>query len=283
MKKLSFAAALGIGTVFAAPVWAACTNLSCEQLGYSSSLPANCDDYLLCPFDTSKKACTHYQDEWLDSCPAGKECEVKYVVAGQERPCRPGYTRTDLTGCRWYSTMADVVSSSGSAEATAVCANPNNTLHMVSYYVDYDNPDSTGCMKCEPVCCPGYKINNDAVNWEREPCVSDGSSCTSDEIEGTLLTGWISMGYFVNSERVCISKSLSPLPWSQTAQWTNPFAYWRNGCSGQFNCIVNVRADSHLYTGEDAGWGSIYGVSCAGHGTIDDCLIDGIRKISNTE
>ncbi len=33
------------------------TQPTCEQLGYSKSIDANCDDYILCPFDTSYKKC----------------------------------------------------------------------------------------------------------------------------------------------------------------------------------------------------------------------------------
>ena len=33
------------------------TQPTCEQLGYSKSVDANCDDYILCPFDTSYKKC----------------------------------------------------------------------------------------------------------------------------------------------------------------------------------------------------------------------------------
>ena len=33
------------------------TQPTCEQLGYSKSVDSNCDDYILCPFDTSYKKC----------------------------------------------------------------------------------------------------------------------------------------------------------------------------------------------------------------------------------
>ncbi len=88
MKKLSFVAALGIGTMFTTSAWAAdCIKADCASMGYSSSLPTNCLESINCPFDTAYKACTHYQDEWLDSCPAGKTCTKKYKVTGDEAAC----------------------------------------------------------------------------------------------------------------------------------------------------------------------------------------------------
>ncbi len=86
MKKLSFAAVLGIGTMLATSALATdCVKADCN--GYSATLPENCDAYIKCPFDTSKKACIHYKDEWLDSCPAGKTCKEKYLV----QKCRADY------------------------------------------------------------------------------------------------------------------------------------------------------------------------------------------------
>ncbi len=91
MKKLPFIAALSIGTMFTTSAWAAnCTNADCASLGYSSSLPANCLDSINCPFDTNYKACVSYKNEWLDSCPAGKTCETKYKVTGENRACPKG-------------------------------------------------------------------------------------------------------------------------------------------------------------------------------------------------
>ncbi len=98
MKKLSFAAALGIGTMLATSALAAnCVKADCN--GYSATLPENCDEYIRCPFDTSQKACTHYKDDLLDSCPAGKTCVKKYKVIEQTGSCPAGKAL--------YSTLAE--------------------------------------------------------------------------------------------------------------------------------------------------------------------------------
>ena len=55
------------------------TQPTCEQLGYSKSVDANCDDYILCPFDTSYKKCikkveSKCADYPFEECPEGASC-----------------------------------------------------------------------------------------------------------------------------------------------------------------------------------------------------------------
>ena len=91
MKKLSFAAALGIGTMLATSALAAdCVKADCASLGYTLSLPTNCLESINCPFDTAYKACTHLENDLLDSCPAGKTCETKYKVTGTKPDIQVG-------------------------------------------------------------------------------------------------------------------------------------------------------------------------------------------------
>ena len=88
MKKLSFAAALGIGTMFTTSAWAAdCVKADCASLGYTLSLPTNCLESINCPFDTAYKACTHLENDLLDSCPSGKTCTKKYKVTEEDSSC----------------------------------------------------------------------------------------------------------------------------------------------------------------------------------------------------
>ena len=55
------------------------TQPTCEQLGYSKTVDSNCEDYILCPFDTSYKACTKIgevrcADYPFEKCPEGASC-----------------------------------------------------------------------------------------------------------------------------------------------------------------------------------------------------------------
>ena len=79
------------------------TQPTCEQLGYSKSVDANCDDYILCPFDTSYKKCVASDfcaGYTLSSCPTGANCsscgkddDLKFKVDS----CKSGYTYANDT------------------------------------------------------------------------------------------------------------------------------------------------------------------------------------------
>ncbi len=97
MKITPLALTLSVGTMLAAPLQAAdCVKADCASLGYGTTLPTNCEDYVNCPFDTNYKACIHYKSEYFDSCPAGKTCETKYKVTGSEVACESGYAKKTL-------------------------------------------------------------------------------------------------------------------------------------------------------------------------------------------
>ena len=81
------------------------TQPTCEQFGYSKSVDANCDDYILCPFDTSYKKCINNTTISINNeacagfpllwCPANAEC----FSCTSGNPQYGGYVRYKIRGC----------------------------------------------------------------------------------------------------------------------------------------------------------------------------------------
>ena len=81
------------------------TQPTCEQLGYSKSIDANCDDYILCPFDKSYKKCINNTTISINNeacagfpllwCPANAEC----FSCTSGNPQYGGYVRYKIRGC----------------------------------------------------------------------------------------------------------------------------------------------------------------------------------------
>ncbi len=118
MKKLSFAAALGIGTMFTASAWANCISGDCANLGYSTADVPDCENYIYCPFDINYKICAHVAPKLLDSCPAGKTCVEKYRVSGDEAASETCDDLLRTANCKRYNNGASI---SGDLSNQKIC------------------------------------------------------------------------------------------------------------------------------------------------------------------
>ncbi len=75
---------------------AACSNVTCAELGYSKSDVAGCKSYIYCPLDASYKACYSYKSYTNGACPTGANCDMRYKKT-KTPTCIAGYYNNNGT------------------------------------------------------------------------------------------------------------------------------------------------------------------------------------------
>ena len=146
------------------------TQPTCQQLGYSKSVDANCDDYILCPFDTSYKRCITGKIDCsgypLTKCPVNADCDE----------CDDGTgTKFKITACN--SKYADAIAPDG-LKCMASCD---------THYVSENRPALTYCPPLADcyTCTDGVKIYNVLdFCWDGYVERSDGKGCIINPCTG---------------------------------------------------------------------------------------------------
>ena len=114
---------------------AACSNVTCEELGYSKSDVAGCNNYIYCPLDASYKACYSYKSYTNGACPTGANCDMRYKIT----KCPSGYA-INLT--RTACVKSTATCSAGQYNNNGTCtACPAGTYNSTS-------GSATSCTKC---------------------------------------------------------------------------------------------------------------------------------------
>ncbi len=170
MKKLSFAAALSIGTMFTASAWADCISGDCASLGYSTADVPDCENYIYCPFDINYKICAHVAPKLLDSCPAGKTCVEKYRVSGDEAACSTGYKKT-VTEC---GTLSNGYYTLGIAQST-----------------------NAACKQCVKNCNSDYELKDGSCSKKTESCTYGSIYYSDKTCSSSVLSGKTPIGIVV--------------------------------------------------------------------------------------
>lgn len=123
---------------------AACSNVTCEELGYSKSDVAGCKSYIYCPLDASYKACYSYKSYTNGACPTGANCDMRYKKI-KTPTCIAGYynnngtctacpvgTYQDQTGQTSCKTCA-TATTTGATSCTTTCDSSYNLASCPSH------------------------------------------------------------------------------------------------------------------------------------------------------
>ena len=127
------------------------TQPTCEQLGYSKSVDANCDDYILCPFDTSYKKC----------------------ITGKVDCAELGFTQDDKS--EWCN---KIVTCQTDSSYTLCAATENCDDFTLSKC-----PTGANCSSCISGSSTKYKLNSCNL-----PYVKSGNTCYNCSTNKTTLT-----------------------------------------------------------------------------------------------
>ncbi len=141
------------------------TQPTCEQLGYSKTVDSNCEDYILCPFDTSYKKCItgkidctelgftqENKSGWCGNvitCPT----DASYTLCAEafENPCPNGYDSrlTSVADCGeqgsngWTFSTQTITGNSGENITCGKCT-PKTCSGYYEQYQSVDDCGSTG-------------------------------------------------------------------------------------------------------------------------------------------
>lgn len=134
-----------------------CQSEDCEALGYSKTVPSNCERTIKCPYDDTYVACVQLKDEFTDGeCPTGYTCETKYKATG----CTEGYNKLSSNlGFTCVNTC------------TGMASKPND------HFVYSECTDSLGkkLYTKTDLCETGYVISKDGSSCYNETCVLDSN------------------------------------------------------------------------------------------------------------
>ena len=181
------------------------TQPTCEQLGYSKSVDANCEDYILCPFDTSYKKCItgkvdctglgFTQEDKSGWCGNVITCptDASYTLCAEafENPCPNGYDSR-------LTSVAD-------------CGEQGSKGWTFSTQIITGNSgENITCGKCTPKTCSGY--------YEQYQSVSDcGSGGSRGWQFATCYSGDTLMGKC--TEKTCASHGYKTSSSVETGQY----------------------------------------------------------------
>lgn len=143
------------------------TQPTCEQLGYSKTVDSNCEDYILCPFDTSYKKCItgkvdctglgFTQEDKSGWCGNVITCptDASYTLCAEafENPCPNGYDSrpTSVADCGEQG---------------------SNGWTFSTQIITGNSGENITCGKCTPKTCSGYYEQYQSVS----DCGTSGSN-----------------------------------------------------------------------------------------------------------
>ncbi len=178
------AAVVAAPFLFINPAYAAlnCTEQpTCSELGYKKTLDSNCEDYILCPFDTNYKACVSEDfcaGFTLSSCPSGANCsscgkndDFKYKIDSCQEGWVPVLNNQDIiTSCVANRCPGYTLAS---CPENAICSSCTSRLQK-RYKIDscYQGYVISG-NSCVLQCSDGYEPHDDSVSC------SDSYGCSS--------------------------------------------------------------------------------------------------------
>ncbi len=130
MKKICLALLSLCSVVSAANMaQAACSPVTCAELGYSQSDVLGCKSYIYCPLDTSYKACYSYRTYTNGACPTGANCDMRYKIT----KCPSGYVlNMAKTECVKSTVTCDSSYNLASCPSHGTCASCGGKFALAS-------------------------------------------------------------------------------------------------------------------------------------------------------
>ena len=173
------------------------TQPTCEQFGYSKSVDANCDDYILCPFDTSYKKCItgkvdcaelgFTQDDKSEWCNKIVTCQTdsSYTLCAATENCDDFTLSKCPTGanCSSCGIGTDVSYKVDSCKEGYKLSGNTCTVNACTGYTLSKCPTGANCSSCISGSSTKYKLNSCNL-----PYVKSGNTCYNCSTNKTTLT-----------------------------------------------------------------------------------------------